>query len=370
MPQRRSDIVDAASPGVYHCISRCVRREGLLRPVQRKQWIVERLEFLASLMAVDVVSFAVMDNHVHLLLRIRPEIVRTWSDREVAERRLALLVNRKARKRAGIAPGSPPTDGEVRAILGTPRLLRRAREDLSSLGFFHRLLKEPCARAWNREDGVTGHFWEGRFLSPRVLDPEALLRVSRYVELNEVRAGVAKSLPSSVWTSARRQWERLTAAMREWLCDPSEPVELHLDRVEWRPVFPCKSGRGLADEVPLERCPNPCVPLTEYLTALESAGRIAHPRKPGRLRDLTSAISRAAQAASVGTSGLAGELLSGWAGKFEERLREELVAKVIGHDGASELRRLAGSCYGSPESIALEAARRGVRRVLSVPMVG
>jgi hypothetical protein len=164
--------------------------------------------------------------------------------------------------------------------------------------------------------------------------------------------------------------QQLAAAMREWLCDPSEPVELHLDRVEWRPVFPCKSGRGAENDVPLERCPNPCVPLTEYLMALESAGRIADPRKPGRLRELTSAFVRAAQAASVGTSGLAGELLSGWARKFEERLREELVAKVIGHDGASELRRLAGSCYGSPESIALEAARRGVRRVLSVPMVG
>ena len=41
---------------------------------------------------------------------------------------------------------------------------------LCSLGFFHRLLKEPCARMWNREDRVSGHFWEGRYQSLPVLD--------------------------------------------------------------------------------------------------------------------------------------------------------------------------------------------------------
>jgi REP element-mobilizing transposase RayT len=328
---------------------------------------VERLQFLAHRMAVDVVSFAVMDNHLHLLLRNRPDVVGKWSDREVAERRLALLSNRKLRQRAGLAPDSPPTEAEIRGLLGSPRLLRRAREDLSSLGFFHRLLKEPCARAWNREDGVTGHFWEGRFLSPRVLDHAALLRVARYVELNAVRAGLAHSIPASIWTSARRQWDRLTDAMRDWLRESSEPVELHLDRVEWTPVFACDAKAAAESQESFDAIQSPKIPLADYILTLEASGRNAHPSKPGRLRDLKAAIVRAADSACEEASASAARLLTEWARKREEWLYAELASVEIGRPAATNPRRPVGSCYGSAASVAVEAARRGVRRLLSIP---
>jgi REP element-mobilizing transposase RayT len=367
VPQRRSDIVDSENPGVYHCISRCVRREALLCSDQRKRWLVERLQFLASRMAVDVVSFAVMDNHLHLLLRIRPDVVGNWSDREVAERRLALLTNRKLRQRAGIAPESPPTEAELRGLLGSPRLLRRAREELSSLGFFHRLLKEPCARAWNREDGVTGHFWEGRFLSPRVLDHAALLRVARYVELNAVRAGLADSIPASIWTSAKLQWDRLVDAMRDWLREPSERVELHLDRVEWTPVFACDAKAGAGSQESADASQSLNISLADYLLALEASGRNTHPAKRGRLRDLKAAIVRAADSVCEEASASAARLLAEWAGKREEWLHANPATAEIGRSAAPNLRRPIGSCYGSAASVAVEAARRGVRRLLSIP---
>ena len=92
---RRCDIVDADSPGTYHCISRCVRRTSLLDDPKRRAWIVSRLAFLSEFMAIDVVSFAIMRNHIHLLLTTRPEIVARWTDREVAMRRTALLPNQR-----------------------------------------------------------------------------------------------------------------------------------------------------------------------------------------------------------------------------------------------------------------------------------
>jgi hypothetical protein len=45
---------------------------------------------LASVFAIDCLTFAVLSNHLHLILRSRPDIVRGWSDQEVAKRWLRL----------------------------------------------------------------------------------------------------------------------------------------------------------------------------------------------------------------------------------------------------------------------------------------
>lgn len=50
-----------------------VRGARLLREGEfdQKQWIEDRSEFLASLFAVDVAKFAVLDNHLHVLVSRR-----------------------------------------------------------------------------------------------------------------------------------------------------------------------------------------------------------------------------------------------------------------------------------------------------------
>lgn len=49
-----------------------VRGALLLRggEFDRKLWIEERLQFLAGVLAVDVAGFAVLDNHLHVLVRL------------------------------------------------------------------------------------------------------------------------------------------------------------------------------------------------------------------------------------------------------------------------------------------------------------
>ena len=84
----RRELVDVSVTPWYHCITRCVRRalllgEGLL---DRKQWVEDRIEELAKIFAVDVGGFSVMDNHLHLLVRLDPEIATDWSDDEVVRR--------------------------------------------------------------------------------------------------------------------------------------------------------------------------------------------------------------------------------------------------------------------------------------------
>jgi hypothetical protein len=83
----RSQIVSADEVGVYHCVARCVRRaflceldvESLHDYEHRKEWIRERLEELAAVFAIDICGYAVKSNHIHLVLRVRPDLAREWS---------------------------------------------------------------------------------------------------------------------------------------------------------------------------------------------------------------------------------------------------------------------------------------------------
>ena len=90
----RSDVITAGEVGVYHCWNRLVQHRGLFGHdflsgkdfSYRKDWVRMRLIELAGSMAIDVLDYAVLDNHLHFVLRSRPDIVSGWSDEEVARR--------------------------------------------------------------------------------------------------------------------------------------------------------------------------------------------------------------------------------------------------------------------------------------------
>ena len=73
-----SQLVDTNSSGYYRCVSRCVRRAWLCgfdqftgQPFEhRRGWIEERLLELADVVAISLYAFAVMSNHVHVVLRV------------------------------------------------------------------------------------------------------------------------------------------------------------------------------------------------------------------------------------------------------------------------------------------------------------
>ena len=118
--QARGEVVDPTEVQVLHCVQRCVRRAFLCGkdPLSgkdyehRRLWIRRRLEFLASVFAIDCLTFSVMHNHLHLVLRSRPDVLATWTDEEVASRWLRLFPKRRNKD------GSPaePTDVELSLI--------------------------------------------------------------------------------------------------------------------------------------------------------------------------------------------------------------------------------------------------------------
>lgn len=193
------------TPGIYHCVSRCVRRAFLCGhdPVSgrsfehRKQWIEDRILELAQIFAVAVHAYAVMSNHVHVVLEIDPRAAWEWSDEETARRWLAL-----SRRSDAIDSN---LESRLAPLLFQPERLALLRERLGNLSWFMRYLNEPIARRANREDECTGRFWEGRFACQALLDEPAVLGCMVYVDLNPVRAGLTSTPESGSHTSVRRR---------------------------------------------------------------------------------------------------------------------------------------------------------------------
>jgi hypothetical protein len=200
MPAPRSTVVDEAVTPWYHCISRCVRRaflcgEGL---GHRKQWLENRLKELVATFSVQCAGFAVLDNHLHVLLRLDSQRTRDWPAEEVARRWLSIF---PLRNLAGEA--LPICEARVRQLSEDVGWVAKVRQRLGSLSWFMKCLKEPLARLANREDGCTGAFWEGRFKSVAVLDDESLLATAAYIDLNPVAAGLAATPEDCTHTSLR-----------------------------------------------------------------------------------------------------------------------------------------------------------------------
>jgi len=203
----RSLLIDPSGPGVYHCVSRCVRRAFLCRQDavsgrnfdHRKQWIEDRLLTLADIFSASVLAYAVMSNHVHIVARMDPASALRWSDSTVAERWATLFPVH------GPEPDIQDRTGRIAALLANPERLAVVRERLGNLSWFMRCLSEPIARRANRKDDCSGRFWEGRFKCQVLLDDRAVLACMTYVDLNPVRAGLADGLANSAHTSIRRR---------------------------------------------------------------------------------------------------------------------------------------------------------------------
>jgi REP element-mobilizing transposase RayT len=208
MTYPRSTLVPPGAPGVFHCVSRCVRRAFLCGEdcytgksfEHRRQWVEDRLREHGEVFAVSIWGYAVMSNHLHVVVQTLPEVASAWSALEVAERWVRLFPR----------PDQAP---ELRASLLAAHSDRIAvlRARLADLSWFMRVLSEPIARRANKEDICKGRFWEGRFKCQALLDDAAVIAAMAYVDLNPVRAGMCETLEDSQHTSARRRFAEIEA---------------------------------------------------------------------------------------------------------------------------------------------------------------
>lgn len=267
----RAEIFNPNEVACLHVMARVCRRCFLLGndPItqknfdHRKTWVEDQLHIQAAHFGIDLISFAIMSNHMHFVLRSRPDVVETWNETEVARRWLMICPRRKDNQGRAMEP----SESELDTIRDNPAALRQIRTRLSDISWWMRILCQKIAMRANKDDKEVGKFFQSRFKAVRLLDEEALLACSAYVDLNPIRAGVAASIEASQFTSGKKRFE----AARERVSHPSLSPDRFLSPI------PLESSEGPKPSRHKTRCSDKgLLPLSnlDYLQLLDLTARM------------------------------------------------------------------------------------------------
>jgi len=127
---------------------------------------------------VEVLGFALMGNHFHLLVRVLPET--EFTDSDVQERIKAVL-------------------GADRQVTAMPLL--KYQQKLGNLSEFVKERKQGFTRYYNKTHNTFGFFWGQRFKSLIVEEGQTLINCLAYMNLNPVRAGLVEKPEEYRWNS-------------------------------------------------------------------------------------------------------------------------------------------------------------------------
>jgi hypothetical protein len=185
----RSHVLVPHEIVIAHVMARVVRKCYLMgndpqtgkNYDHRKIWIEAMMRDYAQYFAIDILCFAILDNHFHQVLRSRPDLVSSWDDTEVARRWMMICPLRRG------PDGLPmePTEAELNSIRHDPNKLLDIRLRLSDISWWMRLICQKIAQRANAEDETSGRFWDCRFRAVRILDEAGLLACAAYVDLRQ-----------------------------------------------------------------------------------------------------------------------------------------------------------------------------------------
>jgi REP element-mobilizing transposase RayT len=302
MTRPRRELVSIQDTPWYHIVSRCVRRAFLCGEdthsgrsyEHRRGWVEARIRQLAAVFTIDIAAYAIMSNHYHIVLRVDLARANGLSDDEALSRWTRLFAGPPlVQRHLNPTTRAQMCAAEVNLIKEYAALYRQRLADLS---WFMRVLNEGIARQANKEDGVAGRFWEGRFKSQALLDEQALLSAMVYVDLNPVRAAIAETPESSDFTSieARLAPERVkqrvaqtieTMRRREAVCmdgegrTPNAMNEAAQNALTPAPLMPFDATGREDWAIPFA--------FEDYVELVEAVGRCVHPKKRGRIPEKT-----------------------------------------------------------------------------------
>jgi putative transposase len=171
----------------YHCMSRVVGGERLLG--EREKGVLSGLLWRAAeFSGVQVLSYAVMSNHFHVLVSV-PEADMVPDEELVRRYGVLYGENRspwhpKPEVLAGLLEAND-TEGQS--------WRRRLSARMGDVSAFMKTVKQRFALWYNQSHGRFGAFWAERFKSV-LLEGNAhtLATVAAYIDLNPVRAGLVE----------------------------------------------------------------------------------------------------------------------------------------------------------------------------------
>jgi len=237
----------------------------------RRQWIEDRIRVLSSIFPVDICAYAVMSNHLHLVVKLCPDEADLWSADETLQRWTSLFKGPLLVQKHTSGKDLNPI--EENAVNDCVEVYRKRFKEL---GWFMKCLNEPIAKQANKEDGCTGHFWESRYKSQALLTEEALLSCMAYVDLNPVRAAMAATPEASDHTSIKERLHPqfdLAKAIQE-----QANLECLLNF-----NFPVKPLANFEGDVSNNEQQGILFSIKDYLELVDFTGRIVRSNKRGSI---------------------------------------------------------------------------------------
>ncbi len=317
--QPRHANCDLHQHTAFHIVSRCARQLHLFggsdrRRQRRKALFLAELERLATFTAVDVAGFAVMDNHIHLLLKVDVDGAHRWTPRQVAERWLALHPPRNGRYRR-----LDVEEEHITALCADTEKLESCREKLTSVSQFMKELKQEVAQKINALDQVTGPLWAGRFKCKAIENEAQLLATLAYIDLNpfaantcEVpEAGQHTTLAARLHGPDARNTDKNARATNKATPHKAPNRKRLLNETQgwWLPLEPASASR--ADQ---RRCliPKSDLCLKTYLSLLDATSRLIRPGKRRQSRDAERISHRINKSVTVSPRQLVDHYLNDW----------------------------------------------------------
>ncbi len=211
MAQARLTVT--SEPTVYHAITRTSRGEFLFGEVE-KNMMRKMLWQMADFCGVEVLTYAVMSNHVHIVVRVpvKESIEALAGENGAAIPAVpvpgadALVPNAEVLRRYGVLYGkSAFVEAEKNLQGATDEIWSAFRAKylpmMHDLSWFMRLLKQRFARWFNAFHKTFGTLWAERFTSVIVEgEGEALLATCAYVDLNPLRAKLVSDPKDYQWS--------------------------------------------------------------------------------------------------------------------------------------------------------------------------
>ena len=198
----------------HHVTSRIAGRQMLLAGDGVKRDMLDALERSAEFSGVNVGSFAILDNHFHLVFQV-PVPEGPVPEDEVLRRYEVLM----GEKRAKILRERLRGLRKIGDSLSAEAVLNRLRARMHDLSQFVKTFKEEFGRRFRKRRKFPGTLWEGRFRSTLIGEAEYLGRCADYVELNPVRARIVNRAEDYAWNTvgAAKLGNAFALRCRTWL---------------------------------------------------------------------------------------------------------------------------------------------------------
>ena len=196
MRSARLKLAADGSGAYYHCLSRIVWRQKFLQEAERNQFVALMREYEAFC-EVQVLTYCVMDDHFHLLVKVpkRPEVLPTAEQviaklkRMTGQHFVETLEEQVAKYRAA---------GDRK---GEAALLERHLGRMWDVSAFMKGLKQRFTQWYNGRAQRRGTLWEARFVSVLVEGgSKPLAAMGAYIDLNPVRAGLVEDPKDYPWS--------------------------------------------------------------------------------------------------------------------------------------------------------------------------